>query len=409
MNDSNDSGGPTAGSTSTGIGTSASVVIAAVAPASLALFLIATLGLAIPSVQAGQEAQHYEESGTVEQEDDAMMSQYLSGLAAAGLGTYTREDDVAEEFSIERAKSFMDNVAVSWGNKFRCVTCHTNGFYLTSPASYFKNRPGYLQTRKQARDYVRSWPKAADVHEDDTNIKDTYVVATAAFLAISELQTGNDLSDSTVAALDRAWSLQAPEGHWPKWIVCNWPPFESDYHFGVTLMAIVGGMAPDSYMETEAAREGMARIRRYLAENEAVHVQNRGMLLWAAGHVEGLVTEKERGAWIRELRELQRLDGGWASGNLGAWRQRTGKDSDDWVDVESDGYGTGFAMFVLMKAGVPASDPSIQRGVDWLRANQRARGYWWTQSLRNNPETPNFLTHAGTTFALKALEAAGVR
>ena len=106
---------------------------------------------------------------------------------------------------------------------------------------------------------------------------------------------------------------------------------------------------------------------------------------------------------------LQRADGGWASGNLGAWRQRKGQESDEWVNVESDGYGTGFVMYVLMQAGVPGSDPAIRRGVDWLRANQRERGYWWTQSLQNDPHTANFLTHTGTTFALKALEAAGAK
>ena len=65
-------------------------------------------------------------------------------------------------------------------------------------------------------------------------------------------------------------------------------------------------------------------------------------------------------------------------------------------------------MYVLMQAGVPASDQAVQRGVAWLKANQRLRGHWWTQSLKNIPNTLNFLTHTGTTFALKALEAAGV-
>ena len=46
---------------------------------------------------------------------------------------------------------------------------------------------------------------------------------------------------------------------------------------------------------------------------------------------------------------------------------------------------------------------AIQRGIGWLKTNQRAEGYWWTQSLRNSFDTSNFLTHAGTTFALKAL------
>ena len=40
--------------------------------------------------------------------------------------------------------------------------------------------------------------------------------------------------------------------------------------------------------------------------------------------------------------------------------------------------------------------------------HQRAEGHWWTQSLRNESDTSNFLTHAGTTFALKALAATGL-
>ena len=400
---SHDVAGPKPSLNSTG-----KVVPAALAVLALAslTFLIVATGPEVPGVPTGQEAQHYESA--VEEEEDAMTSEYLAELAAAGLGTYAREDTLAETFSIERAMSFMDGVAVSWGNRYGCVTCHTNGFYLTSPAAFFKDRPDFQKAQEQARAFVRSWPSMADAHADDTYLEDTYVVATAAFLSISELQASGELSDVAIEILDRAWELQEPEGHWANWIVCNWPPFESDYHFGVTLMAIVGGMAPESYMQTEAAREGMVRLRSYLAENEPEHVHNRGMTLWAARHVEGLVTVEQRRSWVQELRDLQRDDGGWASGTLGSWRQRDGEQTEPWVHVESDGYGTGFVTFILMQAGVPASDPAIQGGIDWLRANQRARGYWWTQSLRNDPDTANFLTHAGTTFALKALAAADV-
>jgi len=361
--------------------------------------------LVVGSLSCVQESQDPEPSVKAEAES---LSVYLDELAAAGLGTYSREDPLAEKFSIERAMSFMDGVAVSWGNRYGCVTCHTNGFYLTSPAVFVKDRPDFQKVQEQAREFARSWPSMKSVHANDSYLEDTYTVATAAFLSISELQASGELSALTTEILDRAWRLQEPEGHWANWIVCNWPPFESDYHFGVTLMAIVGGMAPESYMQTEVAHDGMLRLRTYLAENEPVHVHNRGMMLWAARHVKGLVTLEQRRSWVQELRSLQRDDGGWASGTLGDWRQRDGTETEPWVHIESDGYGTGFVTFILMQAGVPASDPAIQDGIDWLRANQRARGYWWTQSLRNNPESANFLTHAGTTFALKALAAADV-
>ena len=365
--------------------------------------LVVACLLVIGSLSCVRESQAPEPRVETDAENPSV---YLAELAAAGLGTYSREDPLAEKFSMERAMSFMDGVAVNWGNRYECVTCHTNGFYLTSPAALFKDRPDFQKVQDQAREYARSWPSMESVHANDSYLEDTYAVATAAFLSISELETSGELSELTTEILDRAWRLQEPDGHWANWIVCNWPPFESDYHFGVTLMAIVGGMAPESYMQTKVAHDGMLRLRTYLAKNEPAHVHNRGMMLWAARHVDGLITIEQQRTWVQELRDLQRDDGGWASGTLGNWRQRDGTETNPWVHIESDGYGTGFVTFILMQAGVPASDPAVQSGIAWLRANHRARGYWWTQSLRNNPESANFLTHTGTTFALKALAAA---
>ena len=107
-----------------------------------------------------------------------------------------------------------------------------------------------------------------------------------------------------------------------------------------------------------------------------------------------------------EISSLQRVDGAWASGDLGHWRQLDGEAADPPLAIESDGYGTGFALYTLMQAGVETQDPRIRRGIEWLKTNQREGGYWWTQSLKNLPDTSNFLTHTGTTFALKVLAAA---
>ena len=118
--------------------------------ASLSFLLIATSCLETP-IQAAPEGPQSADSEAVELDDEPMTSEYLAELAAAGLGTYSREDAYADSLSIERAMSFMDGVAVSWGNKFGCVTCHTNGFYLTSPASFFSDRPAYREAQEQER------------------------------------------------------------------------------------------------------------------------------------------------------------------------------------------------------------------------------------------------------------------
>ena len=53
------------------------------------------------------------------------------------------------------------------------------------------------------------------------------------------------------------------------------------------------------------------------------------------------------------------------------------------------------------KAGVPATDPRIQRGVAWLLANQRASGRWYTRSL--NRDGWQFIPYSGTVYPLLAL------
>ncbi len=112
------------------------------------------------------------------------------------------------------------------------------------------------------------------------------------------------------------------------------------------------------------------------------------------------------------------------SGDLGKWRQRAPESGGiahldpEYVEEQfppvmvaekGDGYGTGFVMYVLLQAGVPASHRQMQAGLKWLRENQQADGKWFTNSLRNEKSTSNFLTHTGTTFALKVVAEANER
>ena len=60
---------------------------------------------------------------------------------------------------------------------------------------------------------------------------------------------------------------------------------------------------------------------------------------------------------------------------------------------------------MLRRAGLPAKDGRIQKGVAWLKANQRESGRWFTRSL--NYDGKHFITHAGTAFALMALVECG--
>jgi squalene-hopene/tetraprenyl-beta-curcumene cyclase len=124
------------------------------------------------------------------------------------------------------------------------------------------------------------------------------------------------------------------------------------------------------------------------------------MLVWASLYVDGILTEAAKKAAVEGLQSLQRPDGGWAFASLGNWRRSDGKPQDTQT---SDGYGTGFAIYVLRMAGLPAEHPQIQMGVDWLKTHQRVSGRWYTRSARKDGK--HYVTHEGTAFALMALAA----
>ena len=59
-----------------------------------------------------------------------------------------------------------------------------------------------------------------------------------------------------------------------------------------------------------------------------------------------------------------------AAGESPSWAPGRRKDKSPQDTAASDGYGTGFVVFIARRAGVPASDPRLARGVAWLKTHQ---------------------------------------
>ena len=71
----------------------------------------------------------------------------------------------------------------------------------------------------------------------------------------------------------------------------------------------------------------------------------------------------------------------------------------------SDGYGTGLVIVIARELGVPADDRRLARGIDWLLANQRESGKWFTRSPVH--DCGNLISNAGSAYAVLALQACG--
>ncbi|APW60310.1 prenyltransferase/squalene oxidase repeat-containing protein [Paludisphaera borealis] len=317
--------------------------------------------------------------------------------APAKLGPNS-DTEAMGEFSTERGARFLGEVSVKWTRERKCGTCHTNYAHMMA-GPLVKESPELLEVRNFFEGRAGGWDKP---EKSAKPIAEGEIVATAAALAFNDAASTGKLHPITRAALDRMWTIQRPDGGW-NWFDCDLPPSEDDDYYGTVLAAIAAGHAPEAYKETDAARRGLDKLRGYLRATPAPHLHHRALLLWASAGVDDLMDKADRERTIADLLAKQRPDGGWCLTSLGKWERRDGTANPE--DAPSDGYGTGYVVYVLRKAGVAPDAEPIRRGVAWLKTHQRASGRWFTRSP--SLDHAHYLTHAGTGFALMALSACG--
>ena len=49
--------------------------------------------------------------------------------------------------------------------------------------------------------------------------------------------------------------------------------------------------------------------------------------------------------------------------------------------IDSDGYATGIAVLAMEESGTSRHDKTLQRGLEWLAANQQKDGAWHASSI----------------------------
>ncbi|MEC8652486.1 MAG: hypothetical protein VXY92_07970 [Planctomycetota bacterium] len=328
----------------------------------------------------------------------------LGAQSETRIAANSSEEPFAAAFSLDKAVAFMDDAAISWSAKRGCVTCHTNGLYLIarSTTADFRRAAAFRETRKFASSYLKDYVSGGKSRRGRRGAVEG-LVATASFLAISDMAINRRLSAATREGLDYIWKMQSEEGAWSEWLKCRWPPYEVDDHFGATLSAVALGKTPSSYRRRKTTRAAEQKLRSYLGAHPPANLHHKGMMLWVAANLEDVVTPEQRDRWIRELREHQRDDGGWRLSDLGddQWR----RPDDEASQLPSDAYATGFAVFALRQGGVTATDAAIQRGLLWLRGQQRESGRWFVRSPRRDGK--HYISHAATQFAVMAFVSCG--
>lgn len=331
-------------------------------------------------------------------------------IPAASAGEELRED-----FSLKAALQYVDNATKAWTGARKCVACHTNGTYMAIRPSLTKQlgppskaqRAFFVAQLKTMQTKPRAYLKRS--------IRPTQVAYVAAGLAEWDRHVTGKLSTETDAALRLMLSLQSRDGSQGN-LTC-WPPHESSSYHGATVAAMAIATAPGWQKSLDPkkdadVRERVENVRRYLKTTTPPHDYGRVLLLWAATRDAGLIDAKRRQSLIDMLSKQQRKDGGWSIRTFatpetwgGGNRAKKLRAEPEFTAPPSDGHMTGLAILVLREAGVPAKDPRIQRGIDWLQHNQRKSGRWWTRSL--NTDKYHFITYSGTLYPLAALAKCG--
>ena len=156
---------------------------------------------------------------------------------------------------------------------------------------------------------------------------------------------------ATDSLIHHVAAMQRKEGDWPNYGVAR-PPLE-DGGFSHTAMGIRSLRLYPIAGRKQEFDERVSRAAAWLEKAQPLTTEDRTMqilgIVWA-----GRKAPADR---VKQLLALQRSDGGWGQT----------------VNLPSDAYGTGEALWTLHEAGLAATDSAYRRGVDYLLAHAKGR------------------------------------
>jgi squalene-hopene/tetraprenyl-beta-curcumene cyclase len=244
-------------------------------------------------------------------------------------------------------------------------------------------------------------PVTPEQEHDNTNMYwNRLPIAAAIAMDDGEAHAAQD--PRTLKRYDDIWSMQSADGSFA-WIKAPLPFLEGDAYYVDTLVALGAGYLPARYLETPAAKRGLKKLEGYLTSHPSKDLHGEIMLMRAGLKDPVLMSAESRAAVIQRTLALQKADGGWSLASLGDWPRKDGSANDK---STSDGYGTGYVLYALCKAGVAKSAPAVRKGLSWLESHQRESGRWFTKSLWSD-DFHNYVSTIGTAYAVMAIRACG--
>ncbi len=322
--------------------------------------------------------------------------------------------------SLQAAAKYLEVGAASWVRGRACVNCHTTGPYLadfTSLSEHF-GKPN----SEVMKSFSKAVPKEIEeVQKVEDNGHAYYPGAFSSVwrslgLAEWDRNVTGQLSETTDRSLREMFARQSDDGSFASHGEVEIPHITTD--FELSLQAARAIKAAPGWLDNLKDEALIAKVEKLKAWLRVAGPKNdfdRVLKLQLAFYFPELVSAEERENAVTILTAKQHADGGWSTRDMSSiheWHYVMSprvltliNNLPDAARPESDAYMTALAVVLMRQNDVPVSDDRIQRGVAWLKREQRESGRWWMHSLyRGNY---HYTTYIATVEALKALELCG--
>jgi len=327
--------------------------------------------------------------------------------------------------SLRAAAKYLEVGALSWVRSKTCVNCHTTGPYMSEYTAWSRQ---FGKPNEEVRaNFVKAVPDELKVvKEGDKDGHKHYPGATSSVwrslgLAEWDRHVTGKLSEATERSLRDMFQRQSGNGAFVSHGEVEIPHITTDFELSLqaarAITAAPGWLAglKDTDPKDTALLARVAKLKQWLRTAPPTNDFDRVLKLQLARYLPELVSESERAAALTLLASKQHPDGGWSTRDMSPlddWHFEMSekvlelvKGLPDAAHPQSDAYMTSLAIVLMRQTGVPASDPRIQRGLAWLKREQRESGRWWMHSLyRGNY---HYITYIATVEAMKALDLCG--
>ena len=347
--------------------------------------------------------------------------QYQSGDIRVSIPT--ADEPRVKQFgpaSLKLAARYLEEGALTWVREKSCVNCHTTGPYMTERTAWTKQfGPASAEVHNDFVDSVPKEVKPAKATETRglKHYPNTfYSVWRSLGLAEWDRHITGKLSESTERSLRDLFEQQSQNGAFVSHGEVEIPHITTDFELSLqAARAITAAPGWLAGLKDETLMGRVAKLKDYLRTGAPKNDFDRILKLQLAHYLPELVPAKDRDAALALLSTKQHADGGWSIRDMSAvndWHFEMSttvvnliNGLPDALSPESDAYMTALAVVLLQQSNVPSADPRIQRGLAWLRREQRESGRWWMHSLyRGNY---HYITYIATAQAVKAFALCG--